>query len=142
MRKIILLLVVGALLVVMVPAEAGSDRGRWTSSTAYCLKGNTASGPTTTAAYNRARRHGADGIVAMPHAEFGTRFKLVGGSLPAGMRGAVLEVVDRPAEFDVWVADCSRAVNWWGRRTIKIRRLYSPKHYPKQAYYSGHRRRP
>jgi 3D (Asp-Asp-Asp) domain-containing protein len=77
-------------------------------STAYCDHA-TASG-----------RPGGDGVVAKNDVPFGTRYRILTGSL-AGKVVTVLDRYGHGTQFDIWMP-CSRTASY-GRQTIQIERL-------------------
>jgi hypothetical protein len=80
---------------------------RTVESTAYCLKGTMA---------NTKKTHA--GVVAMAGVPFGTKYRILSGP----MKGHVVTVEDRPdnkTQFDIWMADCHKAIQY-GRHVIEI----------------------
>lgn len=79
----------------------------YVSSTAYCLRGRTASGG-----------RGYVGSVAMNGVRLGTRIRV--SRSPTGLRlHTVNDRTDGRTALDFWVPSCS-AARRWGRRSVRV----------------------
>lgn len=90
------------------PRQDGGTRE--VRSTAYCLRGTTASGAPA-----------GDGVVASTILPRGSSWRILTGPL-AGKVVKVLDTGGPKATFDVWVSSCEWAIKVYGARTIKIER--------------------